>query len=176
MAFLILIHPWRFSEIPFFTSNCIGPEEILLELKPNAQRSLESAYQEICQININTLKTQVVTPLSNESVIPGGEWKPNGCQPKFDSKIISFRAKYACTHLNCLYFLGTIIIPYRDREEHLAELLGYLHPFLQAQNLSYRILVIEQIHGKPFNRAKLFNIGVAEALVSYYLYLSIISK
>ena len=86
--------------------------------------------------------------------------------------IVSIYFKTSHVHV-CIYKLwyfflsGTIIIPYRDREEHLRELLGYLHPFLQAQNLSYRILVIEQIKGKPFNRAKLFNIGVAEALVCF---------
>ena len=65
-----------------------------------------------------------------------------------------------------IFSAGTIIIPYRDREKHLTELLNHLHPFLQAQNLSYQIIVIEQEQGKPFNRAKLFNIGVAESLVS----------
>ena len=64
---------------------------------------------------------------------------------------------------------GTIIIPYRDREKHLTELLNHLHPFLQAQNLSYRIIVIEQEQGKPFNRAKLFNVGVAESQVFTYV-------
>jgi hypothetical protein len=38
-----------------------------------------------------------------------------------------------------------------------------MHPFLQAQNLSYTMLVIEQLQGKPFNRAELFNIGYLEA-------------
>lgn len=42
-----------------------------------------------------------------------------------------------------------------------------MHPFLQAQNLSYAIIVIEQDNGdgrtkKAFNRAKLFNVGFIE--------------
>ena len=32
--------------------------------------------------------------------------------------------------------------------------------------ISYTIFVIEQLPGKPFNRAKLFNIGFQEAKVS----------
>lgn len=60
-------------------------------------------------------------------------------------------------------FVATIIIPYRDRPHHLDQFLKWMHPFLQAQNLSYTMLVIEQLQGKPFNRAELFNIGYLEA-------------
>ncbi|CAF1612551.1 unnamed protein product, partial [Didymodactylos carnosus] len=37
-----------------------------------------------------------------------------------------------------------IIIPYRDRLEHLTVLLYYLHPILQRQELDYKIFVSEQ--------------------------------
>ena len=43
--------------------------------------------------------------------------------------------------------------------------MQWIHPFLQAQNLSYLILLVEQTDEKPFNRAKLFNIGVIESKV-----------
>jgi hypothetical protein len=45
-----------------------------------------------------------------------------------------------------------------------------MHPFLQAQNLSYDITVVEQAEEKEgetkkaFNRAKLFNAGFAESV------------
>jgi hypothetical protein len=38
-----------------------------------------------------------------------------------------------------------IIIPYRDRHEHLITLLYYLHPILQRQQLDYKIYVTEQV-------------------------------
>lgn len=42
-----------------------------------------------------------------------------------------------------------IIIPYRDREQHLYILLKHLHGLLQRQLLFYKIFVIEQV---SFNR------------------------
>jgi hypothetical protein len=49
-----------------------------------------------------------------------------------------------------------IIIPYRDRAEHLAQLIPALasYGFKPSQ-----IIVVEQVQGKPFNRGKLLNIG-----------------
>lgn len=38
-----------------------------------------------------------------------------------------------------------IIIPYRDREEHLRTFLFNLHPFLMRQQINYGIYVIEQV-------------------------------
>jgi hypothetical protein len=35
-----------------------------------------------------------------------------------------------------------IIVPYRDRKEHLDIFLYHLHPILQRQQLDYRIFVI----------------------------------
>lgn len=57
-----------------------------------------------------------------------------------------------------------IIIPFRDREEHLRVLLHNLHPMLQRQQLDYGIYVIEQENGTQFNRAMLMNIGYAESI------------
>lgn len=57
-----------------------------------------------------------------------------------------------------------IIIPFRDRYEHLSIFLRNMHPFLMNQNISYRIFVVEQTNKKPFNRAALMNIGFLEAL------------
>ncbi|CAI9591649.1 unnamed protein product [Staurois parvus] len=57
-----------------------------------------------------------------------------------------------------------IIIPYRNREEHLKYLLYNLHPFLQRQQLNYGIYVIHQAGDFLFNRAKLMNVGFKEAM------------
>jgi hypothetical protein len=38
-----------------------------------------------------------------------------------------------------------IIIPFRDREEHLKIFVRHMHPFLQRQKLEYGIYVIELV-------------------------------
>lgn len=77
---------------------------------------------------------------------PGGRFKPNECKA---------RDRVA------------IIIPYRDRKQHLPILLKNLHPFLMKQQIDYGIFIIEQSTDGNFNRAKLFNVGFVEALKLY---------
>nr|XP_010965672.1 PREDICTED: beta-1,4-galactosyltransferase 1 [Camelus bactrianus] len=60
-----------------------------------------------------------------------------------------------------------IIIPFRNRQEHLKYWLYYLHPILQRQQLDYGIYVINQAGESMFNRAKLLNVGFQEALKDY---------
>ncbi len=64
----------------------------------------------------------------------------------------------------------TIVIPFRDREAHLKELLPPLTLKLAEQGIRYRILVVEQESGRPFNRGKLINVGFhyAQADSDYY--------
>ena len=54
----------------------------------------------------------------------------------------------------------TVVIPYRDREQHLRRLLPALQSQLVSQQVRYRIVVVEQMAGGLFNRGKLLNIGV----------------
>ena len=54
----------------------------------------------------------------------GGIYKPRDCKP-IDSV--------------------AIIIPYRDREKHLAIFINYMHVFLQRQQLQYGIFVAELV-------------------------------
>lgn len=56
-----------------------------------------------------------------------------------------------------------ILIPFRNRDNHLRILLNNLHPILYHQQLEYTIYILEQADEKPFNRGKLFNIGFREA-------------
>lgn len=77
---------------------------------------------------------------------PGGHYRPQECQA---------RDRVA------------IIVPYRDRAQHLCTLLLNLHPLLQRQQLDYGIFVIEQKGDGPFNRAMLMNVGFVEALKLY---------
>ncbi|XP_059727391.1 LOW QUALITY PROTEIN: beta-1,4-galactosyltransferase 3 [Haemorhous mexicanus] len=79
----------------------------------------------------------------NPGVGRGGRYRPPRCQA---------RSRTA------------VIVPHRHREGHLGHLLYYLHPFLQRQQLHYGIYVVHQAGNCTFNRAKLLNVGVKEAL------------
>uniref|UniRef100_A0A4W3IXE5 Beta-1,4-galactosyltransferase n=2 Tax=Callorhinchus milii TaxID=7868 RepID=A0A4W3IXE5_CALMI len=79
----------------------------------------------------------------NPYVGAGGRYTPPHCQAQYKT---------------------AILIPHRNREPHLRHLLYYLHPFLQRQQLQYAIYVIHQTGNGTFNRAKLLNVGVREAL------------
>ncbi|RWS07990.1 beta-1:4-N-acetylgalactosaminyltransferase bre-4-like protein, partial [Dinothrombium tinctorium] len=81
--------------------------------------------------------------LPKPQVLFGGHWEPLDCYS---------RHRVA------------IIIPYRDRREHLFLLLYHLHPILQRQLLEYKIYVIEQFGNDTFNKGVLMNAGVREAL------------
>lgn len=56
-----------------------------------------------------------------------------------------------------------VIVPYRDRKRHLGIFTKYMAAYLRACSIPYKIMVIEQEHGKLFNRGKLLNIGFAIA-------------
>jgi len=55
--------------------------------------------------------------------------------------------------------LLAVVIPYRDRASQLKILLDFLHPFLQNQQLNYRIFVVEQVGNDTFNKGVLMNAG-----------------
>jgi hypothetical protein len=52
-----------------------------------------------------------------------------------------------------------IVVPFRDRESHLAEFTPWISDTLAKQEIDYEILIVEQTKGKSFNRAKLLNVG-----------------
>lgn len=66
----------------------------------------------------------------------------------------------------------TVVIPYRDRAEHLETLLPELTARLKEQDLRYRILVVEQEVGALFNRGRLLNAGMQYAadMTDYYCF------
>jgi beta-1,4-galactosyltransferase 1 len=76
----------------------------------------------------------------------GGQWSPSHCLA---------RHRVA------------IIIPYRDRFEHLVTLLYYLHPILQRQELDYKIYVSEQAGNGTYNKAVLMNAAFIYASSEY---------
>ncbi|KAM4690229.1 beta-1,4-galactosyltransferase 3 isoform 2-T2 [Rhinophrynus dorsalis] len=81
--------------------------------------------------------------MKNPLVTKGGRYKPPNCEARHRT---------------------AVIIPHRNREIHLRHFLYYLHPFLQRQQIQYGIYVIHQSGNSTFNRAKLLNVGVKEAL------------
>jgi len=62
-----------------------------------------------------------------------------------------------------------IIIPYRNRFQHLMCFLPAMKTFLNATNIDHEFYIIEQEEGKPFNRGKLLNVGfvLAESNCDY---------
>jgi len=52
-----------------------------------------------------------------------------------------------------------IIIPYRDRPEHLAEFIPAVRAHLAIAWRSADLFIVEQCDEKPFNRGKLCNVG-----------------
>lgn len=67
-----------------------------------------------------------------------------------------------------------IIVPYRNRKEHLEKFIPYLKTYLNRNSsIDYTIIVVHQDDIKKFNRGKLLNIGFLEAEklgVSYVIF------
>lgn len=65
-----------------------------------------------------------------------------------------------------------VIVPFRDREEHLAVLLPTLVQALTAQQIDYRVVVVEQAAGSLFSRARTINVGatIAADTVDYFCF------
>jgi hypothetical protein len=57
----------------------------------------------------------------------------------------------------------TIVIPFRDRDEHLRQLMPVLTAMLNEQRIRHRVLIVEQEPGGLFNRGKLINVGIHHA-------------
>jgi hypothetical protein len=62
------------------------------------------------------------------------------------------------------------VVPFRDREHHLQQLIPALSSTLDQQRLNYRVLIVEQQPGELFNRGRLLNIGMhyAAPVSDYY--------
>ncbi|KAJ8001001.1 hypothetical protein DPEC_G00186280 [Dallia pectoralis] len=98
------------------------------------------------RVEFSTPVSLVTVREKNPHLQEGGRYKPDDC-----------------TALQKV----AVIIPFRNRDEHLRFWLHYLHPLLQRQQLDYGVYVINQDGENTFNRAKLMNIGYTEALKEY---------
>lgn len=52
-----------------------------------------------------------------------------------------------------------IIVPYRNRELHLAKFKTYIPQYLITKNIPFEIIIVHQDDAKLFNRGMLLNIG-----------------
>ena len=57
---------------------------------------------------------------------------------------------------------SVIVIPYRDRSEDLEIYIRTVVPLLREYLPSFKVVIVEQERGKPFNRGRLLNIGFTE--------------
>nr|SVE74610.1 EOG090X0MWD [Daphnia barbata] len=90
--------------------------------------------------NVSDLELKTLRKQSNIGL--GGAWAPTDCTSKYRVNIV---------------------IPYRDRLDQLRAFLHYFHRYLQAQEIAYQVIVIEQSQGGEFNRGKLLNVGFVES-------------
>ena len=56
-----------------------------------------------------------------------------------------------------------IIVPYRDRYEHLLMFKSAINDYLTSKNINFELIIVEQDDSKLFNRGKLLNIGFQQA-------------
>lgn len=76
----------------------------------------------------------------------GGEYQPHLCKPL--QRV-------------------AIVIPYRNRDNHLKIFTNHLHKVLRKQNIHYKIFVINQQHPNLFNRGALMDVGYFEAVTDF---------
>lgn len=128
---------------------CIDSKDVYDNLFfPNV--SVDNLQQQIC-IYKQTLTSDIVEDLSTLRIYNkpqvGGTFNPSKCSA-------SLRV--------------ALIIPYRNRKKQLEIFLNYMHYFLQTQELSYKIFLVEQKYDGYFNRAKLLNYGARVAIEQGY--------
>lgn len=75
-------------------------------------------------ISFRVLPSERMIMKRNPFVQPGGHYRPPHCFARYKS---------------------AILVAYRNQEKQLHHLLYYIHPFLQRQQLSYTIYLIQQV-------------------------------
>ncbi len=56
-----------------------------------------------------------------------------------------------------------LIVPYRDRENHLKEFEPYIINYMNSNNIDFSFYMVEQNQGKPFNKGVIYNVAFNEA-------------
>lgn len=147
LLIVLSIHPGRFAaRYPY-----IDQSDLWNALVPKVSKNLslppatECDYFSVLSDDSETVfePDSDLSPEITKMIKEGGEYMPPDCKPLFST---------------------AIIVPYRDRDRQLKDFLTYMHIYLKKQKIHYRIYVIEQDDLKPFNRAKLLNIGAVIAM------------
>jgi hypothetical protein len=87
-------------------------------------------------IEVDTLyeKLAVVEARLASRLQMGGLYRPTECKPRYRV---------------------AVVVPYRDREQHLPVFLKNLHVFLMKQQIEYGIFIVEQASGEAYLPFKL---------------------
>ena len=56
-----------------------------------------------------------------------------------------------------------IIVPFRNRHEHLSEFKKSIVDYLTKSNINFELIIVQQDNARLFNRGMLLNIGFKEA-------------
>lgn len=116
--------------------------KLMTKLGMNACPEMPPDLHGPLEVDLTKDTVQAVEQRLRPLLLPGGWYRPVECNAK--DRV-------------------AIIIPFRDREEHLPILLKNLHPMLMRQQVNYGIFVVEETKADPFNRASLMNVGFLEA-------------
>lgn len=153
---LIVVFSSKLIFNAIFSYPCVSDDQIMSVLLHKTTPSVENLtdlrpacdYRKLVYENDNFYESIFYLNVSNfDGIQSGGEFTPSHCKPEFST---------------------AIIIPYRNRITQLNRFIAYIHHFLRQQHIHYRIFVIEQADDKPFNRAKLFNVGAVYAINSKF--------
>lgn len=130
-------------------------KKILNYLLPSSKLNIDATF------NYNTFSTIKPIQINELSLI--APIKKSILTKRYNSKSIDIQR---------FYKKMALIVPYRKREEHLKEFLPYIENYLKNQNIDFEIIIVEQKDEKPFNRAKLMNVGAINASkdVDYFVF------
>ncbi|XP_025833707.1 beta-1,4-galactosyltransferase 6 isoform X1 [Agrilus planipennis] len=141
-----LFHPYRHAKYYSYLNARYIYDELVQYLNKNESEKFvckDNFYKELINNNQQYNVEYILNNVTLQPILPGGEYIPLDCKARFKS---------------------AIIVPYRNRDEHLKIFLKYISRYMQLQKIHYRVFVIEQMDTGPFNRGKLLNIGAQEAL------------
>ncbi|XP_051560689.1 beta-1,4-galactosyltransferase 1 [Myxocyprinus asiaticus] len=147
-------------------------ELIRQDTKGTVQIDVDKLFSNASEFKVNADESKVLEPCPETSPLLVGPMRVNFSQPlhfdvvREENPLLFMGGRYKPS--NCVaHQKVAIIIPFRNRDEHLKYWLHYLHPVLQRQQLDYGVYIIEQDGDVTFNRAKLLNVGYVEALKEY---------
>ncbi|XP_061719124.1 beta-1,4-N-acetylgalactosaminyltransferase bre-4-like [Cydia pomonella] len=155
------------------------PDNATVNIQPNMTRTdIEDSTTLLISKIMDSIKNSATTEgefRRNETELPLCDSMPPDLGPipvnKTDMELDVVEKKYPEVHWGGRYsppnctarHKVAIIVPYRDRQQHLAIFLNHMHPFLMKQQIEYGIFIVEQEGTHEFNRAKLMNVGFVES-------------